>query len=1131
MKTNLIKALVSLFALLLAMDMSAQVTTASMSGRVTDGSDPLPGAAVVARLSTTGAKYYTTTDASGYYSLNNIAPGGPYEVEVTFIGMQRMLFTDIYVALSDNYVLNVKMENESLTLDAVTVSAEGKNSNMRSDRAGAITALGEREIVSVPTVSRSLNDLLMQTPQAYVSGSNAYIGGGSHRQSYVTVDGAAFNNAFGIGSNLPASGSPISLDALEQVAISITPYDVRQSGFIGGGINAVTKSGTNEFKGTAYVYFDNDKMQGNRVGDVVLDRTMSRYLLYGASVGGPIIKDKLFFFLNVEADQSISPGPTRKLSTDKVIKDGVLVDNPGGIGYTNGSDGVARPNGGILDAMGDYLRKNYGYDPGPYNGYYTETPSFKLLARLDWNINDRHRFNIRYSMTDSKFASSPSTSSTGLANSNFSGKSRTAMTAMYFKNARYYQEQNFYSVAAELNSRFLEGRLNNMFRASYSHQYEPRSTEGGYFPFVDVVVAGDIYTSFGFEPFSYGNLRDVSTVILTDEVTYNIGRHSLLGGVQFEYNMTKNGFQRFGAGYYEFDFNTEQDFLDAINNGTVFDNPAQFAITHGNNASFSQEFPRFEFEQLSVYLQDNISFSDRFKLSAGLRLELPFYPSLDFNYNEKVANTQFAPIGDNDGYYDTRTLPKTKVMLSPRIGFNWDITGERKYVLRGGTGIFTGRIPFVWIVAQAGDAGVLQTTATRVGTGIPEIGSNRNEILNQLYPGGFSPEAAGLNITSITLMDENLVMPQTWKSSLAFDVRLPWEMLASVEAVYNKDINPVTVTNIGLKPPVQLMDRRPYYSGGYYDAQLKDAYLLTNVRDKSLWGYYYSITAKLEKSFFKGFSASFAYTYSQAENINDGVGDQLYSVWKALVNANGANSQELGYAGYVMPHRIVANVTYSRDYARYFGTSVSLSYYGGPQDRASFIYSNNIVGDGAYSYNLIDIPTHEDLFGENKWIFQEYSYVNEDGENVVYTPEEQAEDFWNFISQDKYLSKHTGQVAQRNAGVYPWVHRFDIKINQNFYFYTGRNGKKHTIQLGLDILNVGNLLNSNWGTRWTVNGYDGYGNCAPLEMVNAYNAATRGDEPVYKFNVDGRKRLTTTYSKYASFSSTWSMMVNLRYIF
>ena len=1143
---------VSLASLILAAPVFAQVTTSSMSGKITDDNGPVVGAAVIALHQPTGSEFYAITDHNGRYVLNSITAGGPYKVTVSCLGYHDFVFTGIEVALSDNAILNAKLVEESMQLEGVVVTADSRTSNMSTDRSGALTSLSSKQIMSVPTISRSMNDLLKQTPQAYVSGTKTFIGGGSYRDSYVTVDGAAMNNAFGIGSNLPAGGSPVSLDALDQVAIAITPFDVRQSGFTGGGINATTKSGTNELYATVYGAFRNQDMQGYQVADFEpLTKTDSRYLMYGASVGGPIIKDKLFFFFNVEADKSISPGPTRKLSQRKDDGTGTLVDD--GTVYTTGKDGVCYPSAVVMDAIQSYLRSEYNYDPGLYTGYNSETPSLKILARVDWNINKNHKFNIRYNMVNSKYVSAPSTSTTGFANSGFSTTNASAMQACYFQNARYYQEQNFSSIAGELNSRFLDGKLNNVFRFTYSHQYEPRSVEGGYFPFVDLVVNdinGDgkthIYTTFGTEAFSYGNLRDVTTLVVTDEISYNIGINSILAGIQYENDVTKNGFQRMGAGAYVFDFANEQALYDAVLNKTLFANPQQFAITHGNNATFAQEFPHFNFGQYSFYLQDNINISDNFKVTAGVRFELPVYPSLDFNRNTRVEEATFAPTVSNpSGKYTTVDMPKTQLSISPRVGFNWDVLGDRKLVVRGGTGIFVGRIPFVWIVGQSGDAGVLQTTVTRQGTSaadaIPTISNDRNAILNQLYPDGFSAVAAGQNLTSITLMDKNLKNPTVWKSSLAIDAVLPGDIKASVEGVYKKDLQVVTLTDIGLKAPTRVMSvpgiaARPFYANGFYDSQIQHAYLINNVSQNL--GHYYSVTAKLEKDFAFGLSAKASYTYSYAKVINDGVGDQPGSAWKAFITQYGTNNPELGYASYVMPHRVLGTLSYSKDYAKFFGSQIAISYYGGPTMRGSVDYVNNIFGDGAYNYSLIDIPTLADLqdangvWGAGNWTFKDFTGKDDDGNTIVtYAAADQAQDCWNYIQKDKYLRTHTGKIAERNSLVGPWVNRIDLKFNQNFYFYTGANKHRHTVQLGLDITNLANLLNPHWGNAWSVNASDGYGNANPLNLTNPKDVYVNGANPVFQFQKNGSEKLVEPFSIYNSTTSTWQMILSARYIF
>ena len=1138
---NMFKRLsLSILAALFVVSGFAQVTTSSMSGKVTDASGPVAGVAVVAVYQPTGALFYAITDAKGYYKLSNITAGGPYKVTFSCLGYRDQVYTDLTLALSDNFVINVEMKDESMALDAVVVSAESSTSNMRPDRAGSVTALNAAEIMSVPTIERSLNDILNLTPQAYVSGGKASIGGGNYRQSYVTVDGAAFNNAFGIGSNLPAGGSPISMDALDQIAITITPFDVRQSGFVGGGINATTKSGTNEVKATAYSFFKNQDMQGYKVGENSFTKNESRYLLYGATVGAPIIKDKLFIFISAEFDKSITPGPTRTYSQKKLDDSGKLVAD--GTIWSDFSDGVARPSYIVLDALRTYMKDNYGYDTGDYMGYSQESPGQKLLTRLDWNINDNHKMNLRFSHTSNRSAGSPSSSFSGFADANFvdSKGGPTSMYSSYFKNARYTTYDDFTSVAGELNSRFLGGKLNNVLRATYSYQNYHREQDGGYFPGINIAVAeGDnkyMYTVMGYETYTAGNLRQVHTGLITDELNYTAGIHNLLLGAQFEYNHTKNGYQTLGGGSYVFEFASEDALYAAIQSKTLFDNPSQFGITHGNNATLSQEYPNFEYGQASLYLQDEMNISSNLRVTAGVRLEMPFYPDMSYNVNPNVTEATFAPTPTNpSGKYDPSKLPTAKLMVSPRVGFNWDVFGNRKVVMRGGTGVFTGRIPFVYIVAQGGNSGVLQTPiARKAGSGvIPKmpIGTEVTfqSLTSQLYPDGYTPSIP-TTLSQLTLMDPALKNPQQWKSSLAFDFELPEGFSATLEGMYNKDINPMSFTNVGLKAPTSLLEvpyisARPYYNNGFYNNNMQAVYVVNNVTDPKYWGHFMSLTASLEKKFWKGLTGSVSYTYSEAKVINDGLSDQVSSAWRNLVSRRGTNNHELGNANYVMPHRLLGNISYSKDYAKNFGTSISLFYYGGPTTRGSYDYTDNVYNDGAYAYALMDIPTLADLQNENgdwgrgNWQFKD---------NGEYTGAAQAEDLWKYVQQDKYLSKHTGEVAERNTLVGPWVHRFDLKVNQNFYVFTG--SRKHTFQLGLDVKNIGNLLNSNWGNAWSICA-SSYGNAQPLKLTNAKDVYVDGAKPVFQFQKNGNAVLESTFYKTISSASTWEMIASVRYIF
>ena len=502
----------------------AQVTTSGIDGKVTTNNEAVIGATISAKHLPSGTVYRAVTNANGLYSIIGMRAGGPYEVEVSYIGYQPKKFTDLQLVLGQNTVLDVLLTEDSQMLQEVQVVSTGNKNNMRTDRAGAVTSVSTEEMEMIPTISRSMNDILKLTPQGGNTVGGFTVGGGNYRQSYVTVDGAAFNNAFGIGSNLPASGSPISLDALDQITVSVTPFDVRQSGFTGGAINATTKSGTNEFKGTAYFYNTNVHLRGNKVADFdAIPRQQSHTTTYGASIGGPIIKDKLFFFVNGEYEANVSAGPTRYARP--------TADAEWGAGTV-----YNRPTVAQMDQMSSFLQEKYGYNPGRYQGYSLETPAYRLLARIDWNINDNHKLNVRFSNTHSKESNNPSSSTSPLTTSRIypGGSGRGTYYALPFESARYYQEQNFTSIAGELNSMF--GLVNNTLRLTYSYQDEPRSVEGGVFPTVDILQDGNVLTTFGPDPFTAGNLREVKTFVATDEATWTMGINKFLVGLQFETN-------------------------------------------------------------------------------------------------------------------------------------------------------------------------------------------------------------------------------------------------------------------------------------------------------------------------------------------------------------------------------------------------------------------------------------------------------------------------------------------------------------------------------------------------------------------------------------------------------------------
>ena len=666
------KRLFLLVVTLLTLSLSAvaQVTTSGINGIVTANNEEVIGATITAKHVPSGAIYRAVTNVNGRYTITGMRSGGPYEVEVSYIGYQTKKFTEIQLALGQNTVIDVTLSEGSEMLQEVEIVAAARNT-MRSDRSGAVTNLNGAQMAAIPTVGRSMTDIMKMTPQSS-SASGMAIGGGNYRQSSVTVDGASFNNAFGLGSSpLPGGGTPISLDALDQMTISITPYDVRQSGFTGGGINAVTKSGTNEFKGSAYTYLTSTSLKGNRVGNTVFDVDDGHTNTYGATLGGPIIKDKLFFFVNGEYEDNVIAGPVARAGE-------------GGSTYSNTA---RRPQLGELESLSSYLGKTYGLTTGPWQGYNVETPAFRILARLDWNINENHKFNVRFTKSNRKSSSPASASRSvpsnrsndiyGGSQNDYGSNTNYGMSSL---SSRYYAEYKFTSIAAELNSKF--GKINNTLRGTYSFQDQPRSTEyNDAAPVVEIVMndGQEHFPSWAYtgDIFTYGNLAQTKTTVITDEMNVTLGKHNLFAGLQFEHNFAANGYAQAAAGYYTFEATPEEaaagDWASVFGRG-----PRTFGITYGNNAAHSMFTSEMSTNQWSLYIQDNISWSERFRMSIGARFELPSYPSLKDNYNDDYYKLDFG-----GRHFRTDNVPNSSVSFSPRIGFNYDLTGDRKYILRG----------------------------------------------------------------------------------------------------------------------------------------------------------------------------------------------------------------------------------------------------------------------------------------------------------------------------------------------------------------------------------------------------------------------------------------------------------------
>jgi outer membrane receptor protein involved in Fe transport len=1131
-KSLLLKVVVIVFAFVGFISVAnAQITTTSLTGTIKDSKESLPGASIKATHTPTGTVYGVITNADGRYTIGNMRVGGPYTIEVSFVGYKPQRFDDVTLKLGEPFVLNVTLADNSSTLATVNIVGTASNPIMNSNKSGANTVVSRAQIQSLPTISRSVNDITRLTPQA----NGTSIGGGNYRSNNFSVDGANYNNQFGIGANIPANGSPISIDALEQISINVTPYDVRQSGFTGGAVNAVTRSGGNKFFGNAFYTMRGDDQQGRKIGDYTIKNLQKLdEKNYGFSLGGPIIKDKLFFFVNYEKKLSKAPGSTRIAATPEVPYPSIST--------------VTKTTADFMNTVSAYLDAKYGYQTGPYQNYESVTENEKMFARLDWNIAKNHRFSIRYNQVESQSPSPASTSTSGSPIGSVTGysysnvRSGTAPTAgLPFSNSNYYQAANLYSATAELNSSF-GSKFTNTLRAAYSHQNDPRNSDSSPFPLVDILdlpngstaTSGNVLTTFGYEAFTYGNLRDVTSYTYSDDLGIALGKHNLTLGLQAEFSTTKNGFQRFGTGFYTF-----RNWNDFVNGAR----PIQYSVTYPLTADGSQAYPSFKFAQYSAYLQDEFTVSDRLKLTAGIRFEQATYPGVDeIRTHPLVAALTFA----NGQKINTGELPANKMNYSPRFGFNWDVNGDRSLQVRGGTGIFTGRVPFVWIVSQSGDAGLLQYTQTYNGAATPFFNPSIAPNLTTAAP------PAGSSIPgTISAMSKDLKFPQTWKSSLAVDVKLPGGIIGTLEGIYGKDLYAAVGKNVNLVDPTVLnvpgSDNRPFYP-----AAVKDKYinpissstglaipnspvgsavvpagsaagttinaLNTVVMSNAKGGYNWMATAQLTKNFTNGLGLMVAYTRSDQRNFGDGSGDQLLNLWSIPQTSTNSNVPTLSYSSNLNPDRVIASVSYKKEFYKNFATSVSLFYEGSQQGRFSYTYSADFNRDGQTN-DLIYIPRDGEMPAAS---FVAIPAGTANYRATGYTAQEQSDLFTAYINQDKYLSAHKGEYAKRNGATSPWRNQVDFRLTQEIFKNVGAT--KNSVQFSVDIFNVGNMLNKNWGNLNFVN------NAAILvpQNVNNINATTR---PTFRLANSSGDAVKSTFGTSQTISSTFYMQFGLRYNF
>mgnify|MGYP003582754146 CR=1 FL=1 len=1088
----------------------SQVTSSAMSGTVKSNSgETLPGASVEVRHNPTGTKYFSTTDGNGGYAVQGIRPGGPYTVKVTYVGYKTTEITEINAPLGNSLTVNVVVEEESNLLKEVVVVSTKSNGAFNKGRTGASQQFSNREITAVPvTGARSINSITKYNANA---GSNGTFGGQDSRLNNFTIDGSVFNNGFGLGSDSQAGGrtgsTAISLDAIEQLQVSIAPYDVRQSGFLGSGINAVTKSGTNEVEGSVYNSFRSNKKDfiGTKAGDNVIVPGKFEEKIWGARIGAPIIKDKLFFFGNFETLENISPATTWTST-----------------GSPQPSAQVSRPTFEQMQTLSNFLQDKFNYTTGPWENYDSERISKKFLGRVDWNINDNHQLTARYVHHDSN-----SDELTSNSNSLGFGNRRTSPLAMSFKNSGYVIQDNTRSAVLELNSKLSNSWYNN-FIAGYDKQIEDRALQGGgLFPTIDILDGATTAISAGLDPFTQGNKLSYSTLHFTNNLTKTIGKHSLLFGANFEYFKSSNLFFSGSNGVYT--FNSLNDFYAAANQSANTGGipsttalPARLQFRYSALPGAQEPLQIFKSNKLDLYVQDEMKLSDRFKLTVGLRATSVWFADTALE-NPAVTALTFAQ-GEK---FNTGDMPDTQYLFEPRVGFNLDLNGDSSTLLRGGSGVFTGRAPSVYLSNAIGNNGVLTGFVDVSGAALASGGYGFTPNPNDY----FIPQTPTLPTTfELAFTDKKFKFPQVWKTNIAVDQKLPFGFVGTIEGIFQRNINAIHYYNANFDAPVGTFsgpDNRPRYArtdaGVRINDNVSSAVVLTNT-DR---GTFYSTTFKLEYPYKKGLWGSFAYTHSSANDLLS-PGSIASGSWTGARSVYGNNNLPLALSNNNTPHRLVGIIGYKIEYGKNVGaaTSINLGYIGEQSGPFSYSYGGDMNGDRVNNNDLIFVPLKASDIQFSSIIASDLNSAlrgTPAGNVIVYTPAQQVSAFDQYINQDKYLSTRRGQYVERNGGVLPMLHRLDLSATQDFYITIA--GKKNNFQFRADILNFTNFINKDWGVTQRVTN---------ANVLN-YNT-TAANVPFYKLatqvEADGsRVLIKDTFQKNASTFDVWQAQFTLRYIF
>ena len=1020
----------------------AQVTTSSMNGRVADEKgEPVVGAAVVATHEPSGTVYGAIVNQNGQYTINGMRAGGPYKVEVSSVGYNAIVFKDVTLQLAETYNLSATLKESTEFLEQVVVIGTAK-SKFSNERTGAATNIDNSQIAALPTVSRSITDVTRLSPYG---GNGMSFAGADGRTANFTVDGANFNNNFGLSEKLPGGGSPISIDAIEEMQVVISPFDVRQTNFIGGGVNAITKSGTNTFKGTAYVYHKNENLRGDSIGgeQITGARAKDRTTTYGFTLGGPIIKNKLFFFVNYEYVNTPTIANRWRGSED---------------GTADANNYISRTKLSDLQKVSDFVKNKYGYDTGSYTNFPADESNQKILARIDWNINDKNHLAVRYNYTLNRGWNAPN--KTSMDGGTRASGARTSQYSMSFANSMYAIDNSVHSVSLDLNSRITDN-LSNQFLATFSKLDDTRSTGSSEFPFIDILDgSGQNYMALGYELFSWNNAVHNTIANVRDDLTWYLGNHKVTGGLRYEYQMADNAYMRNGTGYYR--YSSLDDFL----NGAA---PEIVNLTYGYNGE-KNPAARVRFSQASIYAQDEWSVRDNFKLTYGVRFDGLFFNNKDVVTNNAILKLNYYPKAKDfkETHIDTGKWPGAQLAISPRVGFNWDVFNNKSLKVRGGTGLFSGRLPLVFFTNMPTNSGSVQyqaqinaKNAAKKGFTMAEFAGGLvkdangkvttnalyQKLLSLGYPANYKPED-GTVPSSISAVDKKFKMPQVWKTSLAVDYAIPtsFPFSVSVEGIFNKTINGVMISDWSMKDAGSYakfngVDNRPIYPDSFRNGT--SAFVLENTNK----GYGYSASATVNMTPIPEINIMAAYTHTASKEITSMPGSNAESAFTYVPTVAGPNYIDLHNSINVIPDRFIASVTHNDHCGNHF--SLVYETWRGSSNY-SYMLTNDMNGDG-YAYDALYIPTDAQVKNGD------FRFVSDSDRDR----------FMAFVHKDKYLSKHQGKYAEAYSVYSPWVHRVDFSYKHDFKVKAGKT--TNILQLGFDIKNLLNLFNSNWGVMKILN--------------------------------------------------------------